>query len=339
VTRRGIRWTPCALALVLAGCDAGEVGRESVDLSASCEVQLPGEGILLMLEELGPPVLSSTDLTSGEDATVYEVASMGFAYEFDVSQGRLALAYTPPPADGEDGFDRSWIARVEDGEVSRFAGDDAAGAWAFYPTWAADGASLWFVATGEGTQAASMLSQVDGETGEVREVVADATEPAISPRGDAMAWIAVDPASGDRTLVLADPDGSSPRAVVDGRDLGDLGQPFFSSDGAYLYFAVIEGTGSESWLDLLVPSAQAHSSHDLPGDWWRVPVTGGDAEQVTHLLTIHYDGAAGPGDTFVAATREGVVRVDPSTGETSMLRCTRTVRAVGILLGAGEAHR
>ena len=84
-------------------------------------------------------------------------------------------------------------------------------------------------------------------------------------------------------------------------------------------------------LDLLVPSAMAHASHDTPGDWWRVRTDGGDPEQVTRLETIHYDGAASPhSDRFVAATREGVALIDPDTGDATMLRCMRTARAVGL---------
>ena len=311
--------------LVLGGCDAVE--GEVIASDGGCAEQRTDDGVLVSLEELGPPVLSSLDLATGVEGTVFAVPSRGWAYEFDVRDGEVAMAYTRPPIDGEDGFDRSQIVLLEGDVAVPLAGEDVEGAWAFYPTWSSDGASVWFVASGVGTEADSMLAMVDVRSGVVRSVAANATEPAVSE--GAVAWVAVDPESGARSLVLADAHGADPRVLVGGDDVGDLGQPFFSRDGAFVYFIVLESevVDTPSLLDLLVPTAHAHASHDVTGDWWRVPVEGGAPERMSWLETIQYDGAAVDGG-FVAATREGVVRVD---GDGAVaLRCTRTVRAVGI---------
>lgn len=306
-----------------------------MDLSSCSEELAPSDGVLLTLEELGPPVLSAVDLATGESSTVFEVPSQGFAYEFDVRGGDIVLAYTAPPEGGGDGYDRSVLVLLRDGELVPLAGEGTEDNWSFYPTWSADGASVWFVATGEDTEPTSVLARVDLATGSVSEVVAAATEPAVSPTSLHIAWVAVDPVTAERELVLGDSDGNALRTLVDADATGDLGQPFFSGDGQFVTFVVLEEPETEeaggSLWDRLIPTAQAHANHDSVGDWWRVPVQGGEIERVSFLETIHYDGAPSVhGEAFVAATRDGVLRVDVATGTASTLRCLRTVRSVGL---------
>jgi len=341
--KRTLLWaTSCAL---LAGSSAGcEAPRVSVDVTGGagvCSVDLAGlQGSLAMLEELGPPVVSALDLASGTSEVLYSVPSGGFAYEMDVHGQELLLAYTPPPSKAVESYDRSVLATLEGGGLSMSAvgGSDA---WEFYPAYAADGSSAWFVATGEGTEADSMLSHRDLLTGETVGVIPDATEPAVSPSDDRIAWVAVNPETAQRSLWVGDADGGSPEVRVGQDDVWDLGLPFFSADGAWLYFVVLAGSAEEdpgtSLLDLLVPSAQAHSNHDTVGDWWRVPADGGAIEQVTALGTVLYDGIASPDGGLITATRNGVVRVAPD-GEVQVVSCSRAVRALGLREGAAPAR-
>ena len=319
-----------AVLLSLGGCSSEEP-REPLSLAQGCVEELaPEQGTLLILEELGPPVLTEVDLTTGESSTAFSVPSSGFAYELDSRGADVVLAYTPPPEKGGAGYDRSGLARIDGQGVELLGASPSQGSWAFYPAWEPDGRGVWFVRAGGDLTSHSMLARYDVASGSVTDVRPDATEPAVSPSGGRLAWVDVDPVSGARQLMVGDGYAQDPLVLV-GTELGDLGQPFFSADGAWVYFIVLLLEESNWLLDLLVPSAHAHASHNTPGDWWRVPVDGGDAERVTWLETILYDGAPGThADTFVSATREGVVLVDRRTGDTSMLRCTRTARAVAL---------
>jgi Tol biopolymer transport system component len=130
-----------------------------------------------------------------------------------------------------------------------------------------------------------------------------------------------------RSLVLGDADGAVERVLLASGVVTDISSPFFSADGAWLYFVV--PTASVSLLDWIVPRALAHGNHDIPSDWWRVPVAGGEVEQITHLDTILYDGRAHPdGGWFATATREGVLLVDGETGEATSVLEARTIRAL-----------
>lgn len=192
----------------------------------------------------------------------------------------------------------------------------------------------WFVQAGDGVAAPSepRLTRVDLSTGDVEPVVVGATEPAVSWDGAAVAWVTVNPETGDRTLALGDGDAQLMRTLIPTGDHLDIDQPFFSPDAQTLYYvAITQGPASAAtWLlDLLIPSAHAHSNHDLPADWWQVPVDGGTPTQLTNLFTIHYDGRADPaGDWLFIATREGVQQVNVATGESEVVLKSRTIRAL-----------
>ncbi len=311
-----------AITTLLVGCSASET---------PIGADLPGETILL-LEELGPPVLTTLDPTSAGTAPWFTVPSGGFAYDLDVyADGTVALAYTAPAIDGGAGYDRSRIVRLwPDAAPETVAGRDASGAWCFFPVVTSDTARVWFVTAGVdvGGGAEHALAYVDTPGGAVHEVVPWATEPAVSPDGTLVAWVAVDPETLRRSLVLGDTDGTALRTLIPSDRVTDIGQPFFSADGDHVYVVVPTPAVTTLW-GALVPRAEAHGSHDVPGDWWRVPTAGGDLERVTDLETLWYDGRAHPGGRwFAAATREGVVLVDLESGVTTTLLETRTVRAL-----------
>jgi Tol biopolymer transport system component len=293
-------------------------------------VTLPA-GALRLLEELGPPVISTLDPQTSAKEAWFSVASGGFAYELDAGEGGdVTLAYTPPAAEGESGYDRSRIVRITpDGVVEPVACRDAKGVWCFYPAVAPDSARTWFVIEGDevASGAAHALAYVDAAGDTPHEAVAMGTEPAISPDGAHVAWVAIDPDTLRRSLVVGDADGAVERVLLGSGVVTDISSPFFSADGTWLYFVV--PTVSVSMLDWIVPGALAHGNHDVAADWWRVPTAGGEVEQVTHLETIQYDGRAHPdGRWFAAATREGVLVVDGETGGATSVLAARTIRAL-----------
>lgn len=298
----------------------------------------PAESLLL-LEQLGPPVLSALDPRTGAKETRYTVASGGFAYDLDAGAAGVTLSYTAPATDGGTGYDRSGLVRLgADDALSPVACPDAAGVWCFFPVNAPDSDRVWFVEVADGLPggAEHALAYVDAPGGEVHAVVPWATEPAISPDGSQIAWIAVDPDTKARSLVLGDAEGTALRTLIPMGIVSDLSQPFFSPDGASVYVVVPSLQVASAWSPerLLMGRAEAHGNHDVVGDWWRVPAEGGSVSRVTDLNTVQYDGRAHPdGRWFAAATREGVSLIDLETGEATTLLEIRTVRALDWAVG------
>lgn len=299
------------------------------------------EAGVVFLDERSPPNFRLARWQDAETAeTVFAVPSGGWLYELDIhdSHGGVAMAYTEPAADGEEGYDRSGIFLVgDDGEAERVACEDAAGVWCFYPQWSADGERLWFVRYDERhSDPIPVLAWVSPETGEGADAQEWATEPAVSPSG-AVSWVGVDPDSGVRSLELGDAEGAWQQTLVAPGAVEDLGQPMFSADGDEVWFVVLEAEEEEpagDWPGLqLISTASAHDSHDLPGDWWAAPTDGSALRRLTWLSMIHYDGAVDPSSgALLSATELGLVRVAPDTGETDWLWSARTLRAVDTAL-------
>ena len=311
-------------ALLLAGGCAPESSEAPSPVPA-----IPGQELFVLLSGLGLPTVASFDVAERTQETYFEVPEDAYAYELSAhpTEG-AAMAYSPPPDRGETAYDRSGIYGLREGEAGpRIGCSDEAQVFCHFPSWTPDGTAVWAVGTGNGFDTDGGLHElvrVDATTGEMTSRLPWATEPAVSPTGD-VAWIQVDPGTRARKLVIG---AEAPRVLVAEDDVPDLGLPFFSADGAWVYFVVVETVTASLW-DRLIPSAYAHGSHSLPGDWWRVSIDGGTPERVTYLDTIHHDGLASPdGAWLFIATREGLVQVDLETGEDELVLTSRLTRAV-----------
>ncbi len=319
-----------ALALASTACDPGV---EPIDAQ---EPSAESRGEIVFLEQRGPPDfrIAALDLGTGEIETVFALPAGAFAYGLDVhpETGAVLLAYTEPQPDGP-GFDRSTLVELTEQGPHRITGDDAAGQWALHPRWSADGESIWYVAQGPGWSSETLphtLVRVRRDDDRIDVQIPWATEPTVSPTGDHVAWIEVDPESYRRRLVLGNADGEPIRTLVDDDDVYDLGSPRFSADGLGVFVVVLESpTTMRSAQWSAQPRATGHGTHLLPADWYGIAIDGTTLVPVTTISTVHHDGTASTVEPLlIAATREGIEAFDLVGGTSESLLFNRAIRAV-----------
>ncbi len=324
-------------AVVLAGllglgCDPSSVASFEAD-----ETGVEPSGELVFLEEHGPPDfrVATLELATREVTTLFSLPSGAFAYALDVhpETGAVLLAYTEPPAPGEPGFDRSVLVELHEDGPHHVLGDDLPDHWALRPRWSADGESIWYVALGPGFSSDTLphtLVRASAQTGAIEHQIPWATEPAVSPRGDHVAWVAVDPATQRRSVVLASAAGEPIRTLVHDDAVYDLGLPTFSADGRGVFVLVLEDAMIPRSAALQAsPQVQAHGVHLQPADWYGIAIDDTELVPVSGLSTIQYDATVSLEDwTLVAATREGLDLVHIESGESERLSFNRAIRAV-----------
>jgi Tol biopolymer transport system component len=237
------------------------------------------------------------------------------------------MAFAPPPGQDEiqfgytdlyglniaDSTAQPWLIR-EDKRESLFS-----------PTWSPDGRFVYFARLDRRPILGSNPEQFDigynveraaYPDGQPEVVVADAFFPRLSADGQRLVYVAVDPQTFANALYVSDTNGGNAVRLFGPEQFIAVDSPLFTPDGQYVLFsAVSDGTASapavQSLFDWLT-GVQAAEAHNVPSDWWRIPVTGGQAEKITNLLEIGLYGAFSPDGRYMAfITSNGLMLMNP----------------------------
>lgn len=217
-------------------------------------------------------------------------------------------------------------------------GNHEANTYFFNPIWSADGQSIYYISykrlieinqppdngeaddenLQENGQAASQnptldvaLYRYDLTSGVEHFVMQDAIWPRLSPDGKHLVYIQVAPATSERGIYLLDTESGDVSELVEINRFFDVDTPHFSPDGEWVYFGGVTHSTkvSRGWWEILldVKVAHAHTDHNMPSDWWRVSIHGGEPEQLTSTRRIvSYGDFGSDGQSFVSATNTGV---------------------------------
>jgi len=287
------------------------------------------------------------DLTSGQVTSLFQLPdpqnSWVQAEWVSPDKTQIAVAYAPPPLPGQVqfGYTNLYLLPIDGSgpPLPLFLNIKPNEAY-FNPVWSPDGRYLYEVHLTPPPskndppkyvieRLAYPPSKPDPQT---EIVVKNGFWPRLSPDGAQLVYVAWDPTHPPNQLYLADADGQNAKQIALPKSFAAVDAPFFSPDGKYLIFSVIGSTGfaERSWLDrvLDVQTAWADGS---PADWWRVPVAGGQAEQLTHISDTSLYGIFSPdGQHIVYTSGSGlsVMNAD-GTGVTSLLTPDKIPGMVG----------
>lgn len=293
------------------------------------------QGRLLFLATLpdGLQALVSFDLAEGELSTLFMTEPKAWLLSLSVASDAsgILLSYAPPPPPNKPSYgytdlymlrpDSSLepvLLRTQDIEALFGALLSPQMDYVYYSYFFPDSTSpsgfRYHIYRAAYQPSSSAAIGARAEVGTPEMVVENAFWERLSPDGTKLAYVTFDGREFDE-LYVTNADGSSPVRALDPAEFPTVDAPFLSPDNIHLYFsAVSEPVTPLTWWEKLL-GVQIASAHTVPSDFWRVPLSGGPAEQITELKDMGMFGTFSPGGeriAFISATGLYVMNPDGS---------------------------
>jgi Tol biopolymer transport system component len=198
--------------------------------------------------------------------------------------------------------------------------------------WSPDGKYIYYVhynheAAGGQFYEVYEIFRISYPHGTAEKIVDRAFWPRLSADSTRLAYVSLDAESGKNELWLAEADGSNPHKIALSGSLTQdiVDAPIFSPDGQSLLFSVPSAGQAyqPSWLDQLT-GVRIARAHNVPSDWWSVPLSGGIPIRLTHIQSANLFASLSPDGRHIASlSGEGIFIMDPDgSGLTRVLADT-----------------
>ena len=286
-------------------------------VTAQTEATEPLTGTLYYIRvNPGQQFLARYDFANGRSQNIFPIPEGGWVSYAALSPDgtQMALGYAPPPSPTQTlfGYSRLYLLPLDDEEPVLLVEPDDPRELYFNPTWSPDGRSLYYIHIVP-DEAARLgytlyLSRFDLETAVTTRLIPDALWARVSDDGQQIAYI---PYRGQsHEMILVDGNGENGRVLIEDGRFEAMDAPIFSPDGEWIYFSAVEWPEPLSWWSRWL-SVQPASAHDIPSDWWRIPVAGGEPERLTELNLVGlYGDFVGNGRYLAFASRSGLFLLD-----------------------------
>jgi len=293
-------------------------------------------GRLTFLEQRAQPDyrIAQYDFETNDLRTAFAVPDGALVYQLGAHGVRVALTYSAPTERETDGLPHNGLYLLEpDGILRRIAGDDTEGDFYAHPVWAADGEHV-YVARYSRDVPQHDLWRYNSTSGEGTLVAANATRPSVN--GERVAFIRVAPETGNRSVWVLDGQNTQPREVVAATDYPDIGVVLLHE--ARLDFTVLAPTdtaqvGRTTPLAARLTGALtvfAHGNHDVPAQWYSVPLDGSAAPTPLTETTgvVRYAAASPDGEWIGYAGERGFYAMRPGGTAGAPVLTSRAIRAL-----------
>jgi Tol biopolymer transport system component len=250
------------------------------------------------------------DLSTNTTANLFAVPDRAWlSYAQASTDGnQMVLAYAPAPPENEIqfGYTNLYLMLREAQAVPRILNiASSEGETFFDPVWSPDGRFIYFAhvlpSDDNSNGYISQLEQLDNESGEIEIMANDAIWPRLSADGSKLAYVFINPNTLDNELMVTDADGQNPVSLIPVGTFEAVDVPFFSPDGTMIYFSGAEPATAAvlPWWDRLL-GVKTAAAHNLPSDWWRIPMTGGEPELVADIVEVGLHGTFSPDGRYIA---------------------------------------
>jgi Tol biopolymer transport system component len=323
----------------LAACSVeigGESSRPAATIAqpqATLVGDLTGQMVYMTFVE-SDQAIASYDLVRGEQRTVYRASNRGYLTSFAVSPDgqEMVISYAAPGEEGTSqvGYNSLYRLPMSGGaEPELILGSDSVAEAFFTPAYSPDGRYLYY-AHYTRLDNAEVPFRYDVERMELpagaAELVAEnAIWPNLSPDGSVLGYLSFEPVTFANFLYLAEADGSNPIEAPGQERFEAVDAHFFSPDGSTVVFSAVSPAEAEPptslslWDRLL--GVRAAAAHDVPSDWWRVAVAGGEPEQITDIFETGLLGDYSPDGAAIGfASGTGLYVMNPDGSDLRQIR-------------------
>jgi Tol biopolymer transport system component len=273
------------------------------------------------------------DLVTGKVTTIFDAPKYSWIYYITASPDhkQLLMSYSPPPGENEPADQDIYIMPLDGSQAPKLLFTPPAKADDYVEVeWSPDGKYIYFThvnfqITPQPNQIYPLyeIYRMTYPDGKPEKVAEKSFWPRLSSDSSHIAYISVDLFLRENKLYIADSNGANAHEVVlKGPQIPEVKDaPIFSPDGQTLLFSapVPAQSYQPNWLDRVMGVTIA-KAHNVPSDWWSVPVTGGNITQITNIQSTNLFASFAPDGRHIAShSTSGIFVMKPDGSELTML--------------------
>jgi Tol biopolymer transport system component len=277
------------------------------------------------------------DLASGVARTVYSPPDLSTEW---VNMAALApdsqtvvMAFAPLPSPGQVqfGYTALYLLDLADPASLRplLERKDERESY-FTPSWSPDGRYIYYshleriANPANATETVSYqysVERVSYSDGQVEVLVPGAYWPRVSADGTRIVFVTIDPVTlTDSGLFIADADGQNPIRVLEAGPFGAVDAPFFSADGRSLFMSIVSEPLGRRGLGLGTPLRPAPPAHNVPSDWWTLPLGSSTPQRLTQINATGLYGDISPDGRWLGfLSTRGIEVMAPDGSQLTLL--------------------
>jgi Tol biopolymer transport system component len=264
------------------------------------------------------PRIQMLDLATGEIDTIYTGEGGSWIYYLSVSPDakQLLMSYLPPvPPGGESNTSLNILSLDQALPPQTLFTPPTPDDRYIQVEWAPDGKYIYLVHYNHKDQPADEpfpsydISRMAYSGGQPEKILEHAFWPRVSADSSRLVYVTLDPVSGLNKLFFAVADGfNSQEIMISGLPAEIIDAPIFAPDGQSILFSAPTPAQAyqPNWLDRLM-GIHVAKAHNVPSDWWSVPISGGMVNRLTQIQTIKLFASISPDHNHIASVSgEGI---------------------------------
>jgi len=276
------------------------------------------------------------DLGTGGIKTIFQTPPDGYIESAVVSPDNktLVMSYAPPASQpGATFTPLALFSMPADGSQApqQLFPVPLTGDQDIEPVWSPDGKYIYYVLVNNAVPPAEpnqhypidQIYRAAYPGGQPEKILEKAYWPRLSADGSQLIYVSENPDDGTNQLFVANSDAIHPHQIalsgVNAPTIIDA--PIFLPDGKTILFSAptpVQPAASR-WLDRLLGVIDV-SAHNIPSEWWSVPVSGGAVTQLTHIQAASLYASISPDKRTIASfSGDGVFVMNPDGSELTMM--------------------